>query len=224
MHAETFDAGNVLRELLWMTVGGAGLGVVLGLATSYCLHSIDDYKVEILLTLALASGGYVLAEFLLTSGPITVAIAGLVIGSQGRLRRAVAVTRRHLFLFWELLDEIMNAVLFMLMGLVLVIITMTTERFVLGLLAIPVLLIARFISVGLPITCIRFFRNVESGTVRLLTWGGLRGGISIALALSLPPMPEKELLLAMTYIVVVFSILVQGMTFPHLVNRFAPKE
>ena len=158
-NTQRFDLVAMTSNLVWMVLGGAGLGIAMGLVTSYLLHTIDDYKVEILLTLALASGGYVLAGLIYTSGPIAAAVAGLVIGSQGRLRGAEAVTRKHLFMFWELMDEILNAVLFLVMGLELIIITITPQHFVMGLLAVPVLLIARLLSVGLPISIIRVFRG-----------------------------------------------------------------
>ncbi|MDD3289106.1 MAG: sodium:proton antiporter, partial [Alphaproteobacteria bacterium] len=207
---QEFEIRSMAVDLVWKIAGGIGFGAMVGMFTSYLLRTIDEYKVEILLTLALASGGYVLAGILGLSGPVAVAISGLVIGSRGRQPTAIVVTQRHLYLFWELLDEVLNAILFMLIGLELVVITITGQHFIMGLLAIPILLFARFVSVGLPIAMTRMFHPMERGTIRLLTWGGLRGGISIAMALSLPSGLEKELILAMIYIIVVFSILVQG--------------
>lgn len=220
-NSQEFNPIAVASDLTWKMVGGAALGGILGYVASYLIQTVNEYKVEILLTLGFVSGGYVLAGMIETSGPIAIAVLGLVIGSYGKQKGMSAITQKHLYLFWELLDEIMNAILFLLMGLEIVIITITGQHFLMGLIAIPVLLIARFISVGLPIGLTRLFHPMEKGTVRLLTWGSLRGGISIAMALSLPFGAERDTILAMTYIVVVFSILVQGLTFPKLVEVFA---
>ena len=128
-------------------------------------------------------------------------------------------TRHHLDIFWELIDEILNAVLFVLMGLEILILTFTGQHIVIGLLMIPLILLARLISVGIPISLLRPFKTFSPGVVPLLTWSGLRGGISIALALSLPVGPEREIILVMTYTVVVFSIVVQGLTIDKLVKH-----
>jgi CPA1 family monovalent cation:H+ antiporter len=211
---------DILMRLVWQVLGGAALGGTLGWFTHRMLRSINEYKVEVLLTLALATGGYALAEGLEFSAPIAMAAAGLVIGHHRRINVMSGVTRKHLDLFWELLDEILNAVLFLLIGLELMIIPVTTGLFVMSTLAIGASLAGRFVSVGLPISLLRIFvRPIAPGTIRLLTWGGLRGGISIAMALSLPAGTEKDLLLAITYIVVVFSILAQGLTFRSAVHR-----
>jgi CPA1 family monovalent cation:H+ antiporter len=188
------------------------LGLTLGWITYRLLLSIDDYKVEVMLTLALVAGGYSLAESIGMSAPITMVVAGLVIGNHSRIFGITQKTRKHLDQFWELLDEILNALLFLFIGLEMMVIT-TIPHLAIGLLAFVATLIGRLISVAIPVLALRLHYHIERGTIRLLTWGGLRGGISIAMALALPPGPEKELIIAMTYITVIFSILLQGTTF-----------
>jgi CPA1 family monovalent cation:H+ antiporter len=205
-------------------IGGSLLGLVLGWITHRLLKSIDNYQVEILLTLALATGGYTLATALHTSGPLAIVVAGLFIGTRGRLFAMSDETREHLDTFWELIDEILNAVLFVLIGLEILILTSTGQYLLAAILTIPVVLIARFISVGMPMSLLRGTQNLTPHAVKIMTWGGLRGGISVALVLSLPPSPTRELLLTMTYAVVIFSIIVQGLTIPHLLRRTVAKQ
>ncbi len=183
------------------------------------LKSIDNYQVEVLLTLALVSGGYTLATALHTSGPLAIVAAGLLIGNQGRHFAMSETTREHLDTFWELVDEILNAVLFVLIGLELVVLTLKGPPLIAGLFAIPVVLGACWISVGLPVSWFRTWHQFTPHVIKVLTWGGLRGGISVALALSLPQGPARDLLLTVTYVVVVFSILVQGLTIPWLLRQ-----
>lgn len=204
---------HLIFLLLWEGVGGILLGLALGWLGWQILRSIDSYKVEVLVTLAIASGGYCLGEIARVSAPLTMVAAGLVVGNHGRMLGMSSHTRRHVDMFWELLDEILNAILFMLMGLEMIVITITPSYMLIGLIAIVTMLIGRYISVVIPIGLMRSRYDFGPGTVTLLTWGGLRGGISIALALSLPSLPFKDLILAMTYVTVVFSVLVQGTTF-----------
>ena len=210
-------------ELMAREVWG---GLLLGLATGYLayrmLKSIDSYQVEVLVTLALVTGGYSLAMKLHTSGPLCVVVAGLMIGNRGRLLAMSETSREHLDNFWELVDEILNGVLFILIGLEVLILSFTTRYLFLALLIIPVVIGARFVTVGVPVTLMRFFRDFSPGAVRIITWGGLRGGISVALALSLPVGPERALILPITYCVVVFSIVVQGLSIGWLVRRTQP--
>jgi CPA1 family monovalent cation:H+ antiporter len=199
-------------------LGGAGLGFGLGYLAYKMLKSIDNYQVEILISLALVTGGYALADSLHFSGPIAIVVAGLLIGNHGRLFAMSDKTRRQLDTFWELLDEILNAVLFALIGLEILVLSFTGQYLLLSLLVIPIVLAARFISISIPVTLLSRFRTFTPGAVRILTWGGLRGGISVALALSIPPSPERPVLLTFTYAVVLFSILVQGTTIKRLMT------
>ena len=214
-------AGSVILFFLEEALGGAVFGFVVGGITYVMLKRVDNYQVEILLTLALVTGGYALAETLHFSAPIAVVVAGLMIGNHGRLLAMSEITREHLDTFWELIDEILNAVLFVLIGLEILVITFKSQLLVAGGFAIVIVLIARFISVGVPVFFIRKFRELTPGVTKILTWGGLRGGISVALALSLPASAERETILAVTYCVVVFSILVQGLTIGKLIKRYA---
>ena len=203
-------------------VGGALLGLGVGWVAYRLLKSIDQYQVEVMLTLALVTGGYALASALHTSGPIAIVCAGILIGNHGRRFAMSETTRRHLDMFWELLDEILNAVLFVLIGFEMLVLQFPPHLRLAGLLAVPVLLFARWASVGLPVWLMGGRRRFGRGAVTLMTWGGLRGGISVALALSLPAGPEREAILAVTYVLVVFSILVQGLTLGPLAARVAP--
>ncbi len=200
-------------------VGGVVFGLVIGFIAYRLLKSIDDYAAEILITLAVVTGGYALAQSLHTSGPLAVVVAGLFIGNRGRMFAMSKTTREHLDTFWELIDEILNAVLFVLIGLELLVLDFRPSYLWAVLLAIPVVLGARLISVNIPISLFRLRRTFHPYTVRLMVWGGLRGGISVALALSLPPSPERDLLIALTYGVVVFSVLVQGLTVGRVARR-----
>lgn len=207
-------AGLFAQEAL----GGAIFGLAIGYIAYRMLASIDNYQVEILLTLALVFGGYALASALHVSGPIAIVVAGLMIGNDGRKYAMSDKTREHLDNFWELIDEILNAMLFVLIGLEVLVLTFNPSYLWAGLIMIPVVLAIRFISVGIPVSLLRIHRTFTPKIVRILTWGGLRGGISIALVLTLPAGEYREELLVITYVIVVFSILVQGMTVGKLVK------
>ncbi|MFQ5992652.1 MAG: cation:proton antiporter, partial [Nitrospiraceae bacterium] len=214
-----FSAGHIGLLFVQEAIGGALFGLVIGYLCYLMLKSVDNYQVEILITLALVAGGYALADALHLSGPIAVVVAGLLIGNHGRLFGMSEKTRAHLDLFWELVDEILNAVLFVLIGLEVLVLTFTRQYLLASLLIIPLVLVARFVAIGIPVTLLRTFRPFSPGAIRIMTWGGLRGGISVALALSLPLGPERDVILAITYAVVVFSIVVQGLTLERLVER-----
>ncbi|MBC7356942.1 MAG: sodium:proton antiporter [Desulfacinum sp.] len=199
-------------------LGGIAYGLVIGWIAYLMLKSIDDYQVEVLITLALVSGGYALADALHISGPIAIVVAGLLIGNPGRMLAMSERTRRHLDTFWELVDEVLNVVLFVLMGLEVLALDWTRTHLTTGLLLIPLVLASRLVSVSLPVALLRPFTRFSPGVIRILTWGGLRGGISVAMALSLPPAPARDTILAATYVVVVFSILVQGLTVEKVVR------
>ncbi len=210
--------------LFAMEVGGGILyGLLLGGVAFWMLKKVDNYSVEILITLAMTTGGYALAETLHLSAPIAIVVAGLLIGNHGRRLAMSQQTRDHLDTFWELTDEILNAVLFVLIGLEVVLLSLDGSYLVAGVLAIPLVLLSRLISVALPIGLMRRFRSFSPGVVSILTWGGLRGGISVALALSLPSGDIRNALVTITYIVVVFSVLVQGLTLAPLVRAKAAR-
>jgi CPA1 family monovalent cation:H+ antiporter len=217
------SAANVVLFFLKEAAGGAAFGLIVGWITFLMLKSVNNYQVEILLTLALVTGGYALASALGISGPIAIVVAGLIIGNQGRQFAMSKKSRANLDTFWELIDEILNAVLFVLIGIEVLFLKFTGPWFKAGLAAIPVLLLARYAGVLVPVRVIRTARSFTRGAITIMTWGGLRGGIPVALALSLPAGEEKNLLVAITYIVVIFSILVQGLTIKPLIRRFHPE-
>jgi CPA1 family monovalent cation:H+ antiporter len=210
--------GHIMLLFIEEAIGGIFFGFAIGWLAYLMLKSVDNYQVEVLLTLALVMGGYALAHTIHVSGPIAMVVAGIFIGNRGRLFAMSEKTREHLDSFWELMDEILNAVLFLLIGLEVLVLTIKGSYLIAGLAMIPVVLLARFISVGIPVTFMRRIRDFSPNAVKIMTWGGLRGGISVALALSVPSGPEREALLTITYIIVVFSILVQGLTIERLVK------
>ena len=212
------DAIHVAGFLLKEAAGGALLGLILGWLFYRLLKSVDMYQVEVLLTLSLAAGGYSLAEAVHVSAPIAIVVAGLFIGNHGRAFAMSETTRHNLDMFWELMDEVLNAVLFVLIGLEVLAVKATGAYFAIALLSILIVLIARYASVGILIGGMKVRRSFTKGVITVLTWGGLRGGISIALALSLPPVEERQLIIAITYVVVIFSVLVQGLTIGKLVG------
>ena len=221
--------GGVAMLLLEEAVGGAVFGFAIGWIAYYMLKEVDNYQVEVLVTLALVTGGYALAEAIHTSGPIAIVVAGLLIGNHGRRFAMSPTVRKHLDMFWELIDEILNAVLFVLIGLEVLVMRFEPVYLLAGIIAILVVLGARFVSVGGTVSALRFRRNFTKGTVPIMTWAGLRGGISVALALSLRHnpnliVPHLDALLAITYIVVVFSIIVQGTTVGTLVRRLTAEN
>lgn len=209
----TLSAESIALSLAKEVIGAAVLGLIVGYGAALMLRQLDSYAVEILITLALATAGFSLAEQLHVSAPLAVVIMGLVIGNLGKQAMSES-TREHLFSFWELLDELLNLLLFGLIGLEVIALTMDWGVIWLGLLAVPVVLVARAVSVGIPFLVLSNFRKRTSpNTVEIMTWGGLRGGISIALALSLPMTLEgRDTIVGITYVVVIFSLLVQATT------------
>ena len=210
---------HILTLFAKEALGGVVFGLMLGGAGYWLLCQVDDYPTEILLTLAVVMGGYALANRIHLSGPIAIVVAGLLIGNHGRLLAMSDTSREHLDTFWELIDEILNAVLFVLIGLEVLVLSFHDEYFVAAVLLIPLLLAVRLFSVGLPVGILRYFRQFTPWAVTLMTWGGLRGGISVALALSLPQGAEREAIVAITYLIVVFSIVVQGLSVGPLARR-----
>ena len=193
-------------------IGGAIFGFALGYFVYRVLRTIDDPQVEILITLATVVGGYALAHALHVSGPLAMVASGLLIGNEGRAFAMSARTREQLDVFWQILDAILNGVLFVLIGIVFAVIEFPPGSFVVAVLVVALCLLARYLVVGLPVMARPRWFGLPARSGWLLTWSGVRGGISVALALSLPPVPERNLILMLTYSVVVFSILVQGLS------------
>jgi CPA1 family monovalent cation:H+ antiporter len=212
-HPAAFDEIGLL--FIEEAAGGVVFGFLIGWISYRILKSVDNYQVEILLTLALVTGGYALASKIHVSGPIAMVISGLFIGNQGRRFAMSEKTRVHIDTFWELIDAILNAVLFVLIGLEVLVLTLPGKYLLAGIIAIPIALSARFISISIPVVLFKFRKKLSENAIKILTWGGLRGGISVALALSLPDIPERDIIVTMTYAVVVFSILVQGLSFQY---------
>ena len=213
----TPTVGHAGMLLLQEAGGGLLFGWGLGAVTTRLLRGIDHYQVEVLLTLAAVVGGYALANRLHVSGPLAMVVAGLIVGG----KRHEQAANRHVDLFWELLDDVLNAVLFVLVGMEVITIHFPlgpAAALLAGVAAIAITLAARWLTVGLPVALARRAFRLPAGAAGVLTWGGLRGGISIALALAIPPGPWRETLIALTYCVVAFSILVQGLTFGRLVR------
>jgi CPA1 family monovalent cation:H+ antiporter len=215
------DVGVLFVAELFFTeaVGGAILGLLAGYAGYRAMHHIDEHNLEIMITLALVMVTYAVALRLHMSGPIAMVVAGLFIGNKGMKHAVSETTRDYIRTFWSLLDEILNSVLFLLIGLEVLVIAKLVDHVGVALLAIPVTLAARWISVLVPISILSRWRSFTKGAIPILTWGGLRGGIAVALALSLPPNEYKPTILTITYAVVLFSIIVQGLTIKPLVER-----
>ena len=192
--------------------GGAALGLVLGWLAFRLMRLINDYPLEVLITLGLAFGGYTLAVELHVSAPIMAVCAGLLIGDIGAKHGMSEETRNYVDSFWELVDEILNAVLFLLIGFEVFAIAFPADHVIAGVASIVLALVARFAAVFVPVMLLKPFRTFSAGVVPIMTWGGLKGGISVALALSLPESDYNPVILTATYMVVIFSIIVQGLT------------
>lgn len=205
-------------------LGGAGFGLGVGYIGILLLRGVDSYPVETLITLAMATGGYAAAESLNVSAPIATVVMGLVVGS-GREYAMSELTRERLFMFWELADDLLNLILFGMVGLELTALAGTIREYLLpAAAALPIVLIARYVSVGAPVAVLRHFQRLEPHTVKLMTWGGLRGALSIALALSLAEGTAKELIVTATYVVALFSILVQATTVESLARKWVSAD
>ncbi|MBT0667159.1 sodium:proton antiporter [Novosphingobium profundi] len=209
----SFALGHFAQEAL----GGGLLGLVVGGIGYAAMKSIDEYNIEAMISLAVVMGGYSLAMALHVSGPVAMAVAGLIIGNAGVTHAMSDLTRDYIIKFWALIDEVLNAVLFLLIGLEVIALDLQPGYLLLGVATILIVLVARMLSVGLPLVAMK--RAIDMGPLAFptLVWGGLRGGISIALALSLPASPIRSELLAATYIVVLFAVVVQGGSIARLI-------
>ena len=222
--AEPFSLGHASLDFLREAGGGAILGLMVGWVAYKAMGSIDDYNVEVMLSLAVVMGGYSLALWIHVSGPVAMAVAGLLIGNAGVANAMSDVTQDYLLKFWALIDEILNAVLFLLIGLEVIAIAPDPRFLALGAVGIILVLIARSLSVAMPLTLMRPFLTLGRLALPTLVWGGLRGGISIALALSLPDIPVRGPILAATYVVVLFAVIVQGGSIGSLIRRLSAQN
>lgn len=216
---DSISPGDVTLLFLREVVGGLLFGAAVGFVGVQLMRRIDDYSVEVLITIAVVLAGYATAERLHISAPIAAVVSGLVVGNLGRRTAMSDVTREHVDLFWKLVDEILNAILFLLLALEATKIRSWSSTVIASVSVIGIVLLARLVSVAIPITLLRRRTTFPPHAIKILTWGGLRGGISVAMALSLPQNDSREVLIALTYSVVAFTILVQGLTLRPLIRH-----
>ncbi len=219
------DAMDVVQLFGQEVFGGILMGGILGYGTFLLLKSIDDYDIEVMITLACVMGGYSLAHYLHLSAPLAMVVAGLIVGNDTVRGTSMSdITEQYVDKFWELVDMLLNAILFVLIGLEMIILTYNGKYVIAGIICIFLVLLARYISLFLPVKL--FSKKLEfiPHTDKIMTWGGLRGGISIALALSLPDDMSRDVFIIITYVVVVFSILVQGLTIGKFATKLIGKE
>ena len=218
--AGAMDANAILGLFVKEAFGGALLGIVSGYLTYLLLRKVDDYVIEVIATLALVMGAYSIALNLHISGPIAMVVAGVFIGNTGRQFAMSEKSREHVTDFWHLIDEILNAALFVLIGFEVIVLSSSMDVITLSIIAVVVAVIARFSAVSIPLQFLNPIVAKEPGEISILTWAGLRGGISIALALSLPDIEIKPVILTATYAVVIFTILIQGLTIEKLIKKY----
>lgn len=221
---ENLAASDIVILFAREAIGGIALGVMLGYLGYYAMKTIDNYQVEVMITLSIVMGGTYLAESLHTSGPLAMVVAGIITGNQSRQFGMSETTRDYVDKFWEMVDEVLNAVLFLLIGLEMLVIQFTGTILLIGLITILIVLVARYCSVLLSWLYARHKTIFEKGSLLILTWGGLRGGISVALALSLPRDYYGDFFVSITYIVVLFSIIIQGLTIGKLVTKLIARQ
>lgn len=207
---------NVFYLFLIKFIGGIFVGAILGSIARYTFKNINNIKVEFIISLAVVMGGYLFAEFLTVSSPITMVTAGIMIKYTHQYQK------QDLYKIWEMIDDIFNAILFFLLGIELIVISHNYWSLLMSLMAIIMVLLARFISVYIPIISLNAFKTYPPNTCTILSWGGLRGGLAVALALALPEFKDKSILLTMTYSVVIFSMIVQGLSLKPLLLKRVP--
>ncbi|PQL95177.1 cation:proton antiporter [Apibacter adventoris] len=221
---QNISFSNIAILLLKEAGGGMLVGILIGYLASIAINKVKDYKASIIITLAVVMGGYLVAKSINISGPLTMVSAGLIIGNSKKMQLSTRTMKGYLGFFWELIDEILNAVLFILIGFELLLIPNVLSYWQVGIISILAVLLARYISIKLPVLIIPFKEKYSRQTIRILVWGGLRGGVSIALALSIPEIPgyegHRNAIIAITYFVVIFSIVVQGLT----INKIAQEK
>ncbi|MFC0309384.1 cation:proton antiporter [Gallibacterium trehalosifermentans] len=224
--SEKMTASEVLHLFLHEAIGGVLFGFILGLIAHLLISATDDGSLEILLTLTIPTAGFMLANMLGVSGALAMVVSGIMVGNWTRHRGFSEQSQRYLDHFWEMIDHFLNSLLFFLIGFALLLIDFTFKGFLMMLLAIPICLIARYISLWIPYSVLKRFRTYNPYTLKIMTWGGLRGGLALAMALSLPAKTVfvngtdvKDIILIMTYAVVVFSILVQGVTIEKMIKK-----
>lgn len=223
MGIANFSFGNVALLLGREVIGGILFGLALGYVAYRLMKSIDHYQTEIMITLAMVMGGYYAAQLMHISGPLAMVVAGLFTGSRSKTFAMSDTTEMYIDKFWELIDVLMNALLFVLVGLEIITLAFSWNYLVAGLVAIPIVLISRYISLRLPLLIFGKLVNVNRKALGLMTWGGLRGGLSIAMALSLTEEIHRNRFVFMTYVIVLFSILIQGLTVSKLARRLYSK-
>ena len=221
---DTFELGKIALLFVEEIFGGLLLGMVSGWLVYRILKTIDHYETEVLITLALVASLSVFAPYIHVSGPLAVVAAGLIIGTRAKKKAMSETTERYLDKFWELTDMLLNAILFVLIGMELIVVKFNTATIIAGPILFLLVLLARYGALAGPVMLFRKRLNLAPRTNLLLTWGGLRGGISIALALAIPVSPERDIILAVSYIVVVLSIAIQGLTLGKLVDKMLSKE
>lgn len=209
---------NIAGLFVQETIGGLVVGLLLGYVGSQGIKRINDYQVTVLITVAIVMGGYLVTRYLEISGPLTMAAAGLVIGNYGKKTAMSAADKDYLDKFWEMIDEILNAMLFLIIGLELLLITEIQQYWMIGCLSIVIVLFSRYLSIWLPMWVIPGIGRFDAKTMAVMVWGGLRGGVSVALALTIDPYLNQNLFLSATYYVVVFSIVVQGLSIGKLIT------
>lgn len=215
---------GVSTLFMQQAVGGIVYGIVLGLLGYRLIKPINEHHLEISITVAIVTGGYALAHAINVSGPLAMVVAGLLIGNPGKPLFMTENTRQRLHDFWEFIDELLNAVLFMLIGLELLVISVNSKQLTAAMISIPLVLAVRFATVAAPMSLFKLKKGYPAHAIGIMVWGGLRGGLAVALALALPNSPERDFVLPMTYAVVLFAIIIQGLSITPLVQRSKQRD